>query len=365
MAKYSRTVSKAPAPVAKFFIGRIFPLPFILAGGAVLAFGLRNVNRANSSTHWPTAEAVIRESRVASHSGNKGGTTYSAEVRYEFTVAGVVHSGDSVGFGDFGSSDSDKYRRIVNRYPVGSKTKVSYMPEDPSVVVLEPGVKGQTWFLPGAGAVFFLAGCAMAVFLPRTLRKQTAAAEISEKNPGDSPTPIPSGAALQGDHPKVVRRAGIAGTEFETAAGNLFGTILIAIAAAQIVFLLTVFRDSLHGFMIIPFVLADTVMLTLGTFILLSRYVVSVEPDRVKLFIGKGALGIRREIRRTPPMSVKLEYRNASKNGRQLDAIVIANNAGEEFHFGSFLDDSRKNFLAGHLAKLLAPKSETRANPFA
>lgn len=155
MALISKKQTNTPGPGMRFFIGRIFPLPFILVGGAVLCFGLRNVDRANSSLHWPTADAVIRESRVASHSGNKGGTTYTAVVRYEFAVDGVVHSGDSVGFGDFGSGDSDKYRQIVNRYPVGLKTKATYMPEDPSVVVLEPGIQGQTWFLPGFGAVCF------------------------------------------------------------------------------------------------------------------------------------------------------------------------------------------------------------------
>jgi hypothetical protein len=219
MVTLSQKKSRAPGPVMRVSLGYIFPLPFIVAGAALLFFGLRNVNRANASRHWPTAEAVIRESRLASQSGGKGGTTYTARIRYEFTVADVVHSGERVGFGDLGSSDSEKYRQIVNRYPVGSKVRATYMPEAPSVAVLEPGIQAQTRFMPGFGFVFFAAGLTMVVFIPHAMRKQEKKAEATCWNAGDSTgAEFPSGEALQAGHPKVIRRAGIAGTEFETAA---------------------------------------------------------------------------------------------------------------------------------------------------
>jgi hypothetical protein len=53
---------------------------------------------------------------------------------------------------------------IAARYPVGKKVKVAYLPGEPETAVLEPGIHNESWFLPGAGAAFFLFGLAVIVF---------------------------------------------------------------------------------------------------------------------------------------------------------------------------------------------------------
>jgi hypothetical protein len=91
---------------------------------------------------------------------------------YDFVVEGTTFSGDCVAFGDYGSSNPSHARGIVNEYPQGKAVTVYYMQEDPEVSVLEPGVKGQAWFLPLFGLVFFVVGSVMAVLLPRAMRKR-------------------------------------------------------------------------------------------------------------------------------------------------------------------------------------------------
>jgi type IV secretory pathway TrbD component len=49
---------------------------------------------------------------------------------------------------------------------------VYYMPANPEECLLEPGIKAQSWFLPGFGLVFFVVGSLMAVFIPRAVKKQ-------------------------------------------------------------------------------------------------------------------------------------------------------------------------------------------------
>jgi hypothetical protein len=156
----------------RFFFLRVFPLPFILVGALTLYFGGRSVYRARDSAAWPLTDGRIQNSAVEYRRGDKGGGTYHAEILYTFTVDGQTHSGNHVAFGDYGSSNPSHAQSIVNRYPKDSVVPVRYLPSDPDLCVLEPGLKGQTWFLPGFGLVFLVSGILMAVFLPKLIKKQ-------------------------------------------------------------------------------------------------------------------------------------------------------------------------------------------------
>jgi hypothetical protein len=160
------------SPGMRFFFGRIFPLIFVIVGALVLYFGFRDLQRAKASAAWPTAQGMVQRSSVEYHRGSKGGGTYHAEIMYEFTVDKTTFSGADVAFGDYGSSNPSHARRIVNKYPQGKRVPVYYMPENPDVCVLEPGLKGQTWVLPAVGFIFFAIGNLMVIFLPRTMRRK-------------------------------------------------------------------------------------------------------------------------------------------------------------------------------------------------
>ena len=172
-----RISETAPPPKlrgANFFFARIFPLIFVAVGGTVAFFGIRGLIRAKESSAWPKTQGEIVESSVASSHSSKGGTTYHAEIRYEYTVNGSVHSGTRVAYGDYGSSNSSHARSVVNKYPPGKKIDVSYMPSNPDESLLEPGVKTQAFFLPGFGLVFLSFGLLAAFFLPGGIKKNLA-----------------------------------------------------------------------------------------------------------------------------------------------------------------------------------------------
>ena len=117
---------------------------------------------------WPGTPGKVIESSVGRRrsSGSNGGssTTYHAEILYEFTVESTKFNGNRVAYGDYGSSNPSHARRVVNRYPKGKNVTVHYMPGNPEECLLEPGLKGQSWFLPGVGLIFFVVGSGMAVF---------------------------------------------------------------------------------------------------------------------------------------------------------------------------------------------------------
>lgn len=165
---------KQMLPRMSFLFARSFPLTFILAGTAMLYFGGRSIHRAKESVSWPEANGQIQCASVEYHRGAKGGGTYHAKILYTFTVGGQKRSGNKVAFGDYGSSNPSNTQQIVDRYPKDKTVSVRYMPTDPDVCVLEPGIQGEVWVLPVFGLVFLLAGAFMAVFLPRAMRKQMA-----------------------------------------------------------------------------------------------------------------------------------------------------------------------------------------------
>lgn len=154
----------------RFFFSRLFPLPFIIAGAMALYIGCRHLQQAHASTTWPTTQGVIQQSSVEYHRSSKGGGTYHAEIMYDFAVNAIPCSGHRIAFGDYDSSNPSHARTLANRYPKDKTVTVYHNPEDPTVCVLEPGVKGQAWFLPGFGLVFLAAGMLFAVFLPKAMR---------------------------------------------------------------------------------------------------------------------------------------------------------------------------------------------------
>ena len=103
--------------------------------------------------------------------------TYHAGIRYEFQVGGATFNGNRVAYGDYGSSSASHARGMVDRYPMGRSVTVHYKPGSPEECLLDPGMKGQTFVLPGIGLIFLFAGLFMAVVIPRSMRREETAAQ--------------------------------------------------------------------------------------------------------------------------------------------------------------------------------------------
>lgn len=169
--RISNRSSKPMSPAMRFFFSRIFPFIFLAVGAGVSYVGVQDIFNAQASEEWPYTYGTIITSEVEYHHSNEGSGTYHARVMYDYEVQGVLYSGDQVAYGDYGSSSPSHARQIVNRYPKAQQVTVFYDPYTPKEAVLEPGLKGQAFFLPIFGSVFFLAGLLMAIFLPKQFHK--------------------------------------------------------------------------------------------------------------------------------------------------------------------------------------------------
>ena len=84
----------------------IFLSLFILAGAVAVGAGFWNLFRGLRCESWPSVEGVVDQAEMKSHSGNKGGVTYSAEISYHYQVAGTNYTGARLAFGTMSSSAS-------------------------------------------------------------------------------------------------------------------------------------------------------------------------------------------------------------------------------------------------------------------
>jgi hypothetical protein len=151
---------------------------FLLVGLLAIGFGCWNLWRSLRCASWPTTAGVVVSAQMKSHQGNKGSTTYSAEIGYHYAVAGLNFTGDRLAFGAM-SASSGYAQNILSRYPVGQKVTVHYSPDDPHIAVLETGIHGGTWICFGLGTAFTLAAIMFFQVFRAAGKAQTAAAQSS------------------------------------------------------------------------------------------------------------------------------------------------------------------------------------------
>ena len=103
------------------------------------------LTNARNSSNWPTVLGSITKSELDADTDSDG-TTYSADIEYEYAVNGDAYLGEIVWFGDgYSSSARHSHQDIVDRYPVGAQVNVYYKPDDPFIAVLEPGAVASSY----------------------------------------------------------------------------------------------------------------------------------------------------------------------------------------------------------------------------
>lgn len=152
----------------------LFAAIFCTAGLAMLNAGLTRLWHGWRSQQWPTAPGHViyckgSESTVAVEddktlSGRATTQVYQTDLAYEYEVAGQKHYNNVRRFGRLAGNDANWAEGIREKYPTGQKVTVAYFPDDPDLATLETGNTNEGWWLPGAGAAFFLFGVAVFIW---------------------------------------------------------------------------------------------------------------------------------------------------------------------------------------------------------
>ncbi|MBU1043172.1 MAG: DUF3592 domain-containing protein [Candidatus Omnitrophica bacterium] len=164
---------------------------FVIVGIIIMIFGLKTVNKARESEGWLQVEGTVISSKIETHQDSDSGSTYSAEVLYEYTVNYTKINGNKIKFVQANSSDSSAASRYVNKYPEGKEVTVYYNSEDPYEAVLEPGVDGSIWFFPLFGLVFALFGSEFVVIAIFSKESRGASPDFAQQTEDNKiPSPI-------------------------------------------------------------------------------------------------------------------------------------------------------------------------------
>ena len=125
------------------------------------------------SSSWPTAQATITSSQVASGTScGKNGcvTNYVPTVSYTYAVNGTTYTGSQIWFSNGQSTSLGEAgaQQEVSLYSVGSTHPAYYDPSNPSLAVFVNGVSQGALLATGLGVVFLLVG---GLFLVRYVRQ--------------------------------------------------------------------------------------------------------------------------------------------------------------------------------------------------
>ncbi len=144
-------------------VGSVFIVGiFFVVGVAVSWWGWRILQNARVSASWPTTSGQIAYSEVRIDR-DEDGTTYHADVTFDYVVDDRRYSADTVNFGEYGSSNRRHAEEIVAQYSVGQAVTVYYNPAEPETAVLEPGVTWSSYLVLGIGLIF---ACVSFIMVP-------------------------------------------------------------------------------------------------------------------------------------------------------------------------------------------------------
>lgn len=95
--------------------------------GGFDAFMGVNMYRQTQAKGFPMVQGSILTSEVES-SSSRDGTTYRAEVSFQYEVDGISHTSDTYRFGAMGTSSESAANSVVEQYPSGKVVDVHYNP---------------------------------------------------------------------------------------------------------------------------------------------------------------------------------------------------------------------------------------------
>jgi hypothetical protein len=96
-----------------------------------------------SSQFWPVTKVTITHSQVVTTTNNQR-TVSRPEIHYQYKIGNQLMSGERINYADPSWSESDS-REMVDRYPTGKQIYAHYNQNDPSEIVLEPGMGTRQW----------------------------------------------------------------------------------------------------------------------------------------------------------------------------------------------------------------------------
>ncbi|HVE41949.1 MAG TPA: DUF3592 domain-containing protein [Planctomycetota bacterium] len=142
----SGSESAKKARQGRVALGCFFTVFLIIGLLATLFLFVIPVAQILGARNWRATPCVIRSSEVGTHTGSKGGRTYSIDITYEYTVEEQRYVSSRYQFMPGSSSGYDGKKAVVDRLPPGTAATCYVDKRNPSDAVLERGFTGDLFF---------------------------------------------------------------------------------------------------------------------------------------------------------------------------------------------------------------------------
>jgi len=142
----SESASAKKSRQGRFALGCFFTVFLTIGLVASLFLFVIPVIQILGARNWRPTPCVILTSEVGTHSGSKGGRTYSIDVTYEYTVEEQRYVSSRYQFMPGSSSGYDGKKAVIDRLPPGTAATCYVNKRDPSEAVLERGFTGDLFY---------------------------------------------------------------------------------------------------------------------------------------------------------------------------------------------------------------------------
>ncbi|MEP6692239.1 MAG: DUF3592 domain-containing protein [Gemmatimonadaceae bacterium] len=133
---------------------------WLATGATLLAVGARQASEPIRTIAWPSTTGTVIDAQLLRRArphgalfGLLGDSAATAQVRYRYTLDGVLFHSTRLSFRKMGLGSEREARAALTGYASGSEVRVYYDPSRPSNAVLEHGVSWLTVAVMVAGAV--------------------------------------------------------------------------------------------------------------------------------------------------------------------------------------------------------------------
>jgi hypothetical protein len=142
-------------------------LPTILVAFAafnVCAWLAWNSAENLQSGSWPRTDGDIESVRVFEERGSRGGVQHTIDIKYRFTVAGQVYTGDRFNTRNNYLAGEAGAIAVQQTHRPGGPCSVAYHPNDPARCFIDTSITWHTWFKLGLAVIVGAAGIVFLFF---------------------------------------------------------------------------------------------------------------------------------------------------------------------------------------------------------
>jgi hypothetical protein len=135
---------------------------FALIGAWVLKVTQEDIQTANASKLWPSAQGKIIDvdlhQQLTKNTDSRSRYVYKIRIKYEYVIAGTKYISNKLNLGQVSTSNKRKVEAKALELMSKDQVDVFYDPKNPEIAILETGMSSGIKFTIFCGLTFLLFG---------------------------------------------------------------------------------------------------------------------------------------------------------------------------------------------------------------